>query len=367
MVKSVKKLIVNHDPSQIFKNIPLSSEFEKKNSLQPIITSRNENPSYITQKSLHNRNILLRKPFLYNVKEAHLYGHSNLISTPDLQTSFFGLVFNLNPHKIFAEEANRFKSVSDGIEVSYENTLHFKNGFFIGGSDNFGHWLFNCIGRLNYLEFLEDKIPIIIHDYIPQRFVDCISYFAKNNPIIKIPANTLCLFDNLFVGTTSWYVDDKKVYWWCESTVKFLNENFTKNKLITQNKSIYLSRKFTNWRKIVNEELLISQLKELNFEVVYIEELTIEDQIALTLDSNVIISPLGASCCLFLFGAQGTRCITLLPNMVSPMYLTELYCGPLNQPHKSIYGTVDQSKNISINSDYTLDTNINWEQVLSSM
>ena len=367
MVEFVKKLKVNHDPSQIFQNVPLSSDFEKKYSLQPIMMVNNKNPSYVIQKSLHSRNILLRKPFLYNIKDAHVYGNSNLISTSDLQTSFFGLVFNLNKHKIFGKEANRFKSFSDGIEVSYENILNFKDGLFIGGSDNFGHWLFNCLGRLNYLEFLESKIPIVIHDDMPKRFIDCISYFAKDNPIIKLRANTLCVFENLFVGTSSWYVDDKSVYWWCESTVKFLNENFTKNKLITQNKSIYLSRKLTSWRKVLNEELIINQLKEFNFEVVYIEELSIEEQIALSLDCNVIISPLGASCCLFLFGAQGTKCITLVPNIISPMYLTELYCGPLDQPHRLIFGSVDQSKSVSVNSDYILETNINWENIISSM
>ena len=367
MAKSVKKLIVNFDPSQVFINIPLSSDFEKKYSLKPVILAKNKNPSYLLQKSFENRNILTRKPFLYSVKNAHAYGHPNLISRPDLHTSFFGLVFNLNKHKIFGKEQNKFQSLGDGIEVTYENTLNFKNGIFIGGSDNFGHWLFNCIGRLNYLEFLEEKIPIVIHDYMPQRFIDCISYFAKENPIIKLPANTLCVFENLFVGTSSWYVDDKSVHWWSDSAVNFLNEHFTKNKLSTNNKSIYLSRKYTNWRRVFNEDLIIKKLKELNFEIIYIEKLSIEEQIALALNSNTIVSPLGASECLYLFAAKGTKCLTLMPNICSPMFLSELYCGPLNHPHKSIIGSSIKSENTSINSDYHIDDNIDWKKILLDM
>ena len=62
---------------------------------------------------------------------------------------------------------------------------------FLGGSNNFGHWLLNCVSRLNYLEFLDQNIPIIIHDYMPQRFIDCLSYFVDKNPIIKIPKQTI--------------------------------------------------------------------------------------------------------------------------------------------------------------------------------
>ena len=121
MEKITKKLIVNFDPSQIFDTVELSSNFEKKYSICNIISSDDTNPMHSLQTSIKNRNILRRKPFLYKIQNAHLYGHSNLISTPDLNTSFLGLVFNLNLHKIFAKEVSRFKSLKDGIEVSYEN------------------------------------------------------------------------------------------------------------------------------------------------------------------------------------------------------------------------------------------------------
>ena len=49
------------------------------------------------------------------------------------------------------------------------------------------------------------------------------------------------------------------------------------------------------------------------------------------------------------------------------MFLTDLYCGPLNQPHRLIYGSVVKTKNTSINSDYILDTNINWQKILDEL
>ena len=195
--KKTKKLKVFFDPSEIFETIKLPIKFENEFSLDPIYLFKNANPSYEFQKTLKCKNITRRKPFLYKVENAYLYGQSNLIATKHNQTSFFGLVFSQNPNKIFAGEIDDFKSHNDGLEVSYTDILHFKDGFFIGGSINFGHWLFNCIGRLNYLKFLDKNIPIIVHEYVPQRFLDCISYFTSS-PIIKIPKGSLCIFENVF-------------------------------------------------------------------------------------------------------------------------------------------------------------------------
>lgn len=362
--KNTKKLKVFFDPSEIFETIKLPIKFESEFSLDPIYIFKNSNPSYEFQKTLKCKNITRRKPFLYRVENAYLYGQSNLIATKQNQTSFFGLVFSQNPNKIFAGEIDNFKSHNDGLEVSYTDILHFKDGFFIGGSINFGHWLFNCIGRLNYLKFLDKNIPIIVHEYVPQRFLDCISYFSSN-PVIKIPKGSLCIFENVFVGTTSWFIDEKNTYWWNENLVKFLNYKFTKDKKITSKRSIFLSRENTNWRQISNEKIIYDQLKKISFEKIYIETLPIDDQINLALESKFIIAPIGASTCTYLFSNILTKCVTLTPNIYSPMFCIELYCGPLQLPHKWILGDIDKDKKNSINSDYLINENLDWENILS--
>ena len=79
----------------------------------------------------------------------------------------------------------------------------------------------------------------------------------------------------------------------------------------------------------------------------------------------MIISPIGASVCMYLFAGKGIKCITLFPDIKSPMFLSDLYCGPLNQEHKSIFGSTVNSKNTSINSSYIIDNDINWNNILS--
>ena len=48
------------------------------------------------------------------------------------------------------------------------------------------------------------------------------------------------------------------------------------------------------------------------------------------------------------------------------MFHIELYCGPLKLPHKWILGDIDKAKN-SINSDYWINENLDWENILSNI
>ena len=152
-----------------------------------------------------------------------------------------------------------------------------------------------------------------------------------------------------------------------DNLVKFLNNKFTKNKNFSSEKSIYLSRANTNWRQISNEKKIFDQLKKLNFEKIHIETLPIDDQINLALESKIIIAPMGASTCTYLFSNALTKCVTLTPKIYSPMFHIELYCGPLKLPHKWIFGDIVKGKKNSINSDYWINENLDWENILSNI
>ena len=46
------------------------------------------------------------------------------------------------------------------------------------------------------------------------------------------------------------------------------------------------------------------------------------------------------------------------------MFCIELYCGPLQLPHKWILGDINKDKKNSINSDYLINENLDWENIL---
>ena len=145
-MSSVKiELSLHLNPSEIFTGIPLSLEFEGKYNLQEIILN-GHNPNYLLQKEYEKRNVNQRKPFLYQIESGRIFGHTNLVSNSNFQTSILSLIFNLNKHKIFGKEEKNEKNYevlkNGNLLISYDQVYNYKEGFFIGGSDNFGHWLF---------------------------------------------------------------------------------------------------------------------------------------------------------------------------------------------------------------------------------
>ena len=372
MSKKTINLQVHLDPSDVFEKISLPNEFESKYQLQPLLifnSDRERGLNYFLLKKLESKNIYFRKPFLYHTSNARVCGHSNLVSNSNLKTSILGLIFNLNKHKLFANEQDSYEVLKNGnLLISYNEIIKFKEGFYIGGSDNFGHWLFNSVAKLCFLEIIKKNIPIIVPSYMPQRFYDCLKYFVKKNLIIKIPKNSLCMFESLYLATSPWYKDEQGKTWWSNNTVNFLNENFIKNqKKMVRDKNkrrIYISRKKCRWRKILNEEVIIKQLKSLNFETIYPEELSIEEQITLAMESEIIISPFGASLCLFIFASNKTKCIELRPDALSRMDLGELYCGPLNLPFAGIIGKNEKK---GLNVDFIIREDIDWESLFNKM
>ncbi len=365
-------LQVYKDPFDVFERILLPCEFESKYQLQPLLfldSNQGKGINYSLQKKIENQNFYFRKPFLYHIQNANICGHSNLVANSNLKTSTLGVVFNTKNHKIFANEIDNFEILKNGnLLFSYSEIIKFQEGFFIGGSDNFGHWLFNSVAKLSFLEILKKNIPIIVPSYMPERFYDCLKYFVKGSPIVKIPKNTLCIFENLYLSTSPWYMDENKHTWWNNYSVNFLNENFIKNhkkNIREKNKRrIYISRKNARWRKILNEDIIIKQLTNLKFETIYLEELSIEEQIRIAMESEIIISPFGASLCFFLFASNKTKCIELRQDFLTIMALGGLYCGPLNLPYYEIIG---QNVEKGLNVDFSIREDLDWQNIFDRL
>ena len=84
-------------------------------------------------------------------------------------------------------------------------------------------------------------------------------------------------------------------------------------------KRIFISRATSGRRRIVNEEELYSGLARYGFECHRLEDLSIEEQIALFYDAEMVVSPHGAGLVNLLFSSRAK--------------VLELFPGPLIRPH----------------------------------
>ncbi|NLK46923.1 MAG: glycosyltransferase family 61 protein [Treponema sp.] len=79
------------------------------------------------------------------------------------------------------------------------------------------------------------------------------------------------------------------------------------------NKRIYISRKFANYRKVINEDIVIDYLKKKNFEIHYLENYTVQQQIELFNQCAVLVAPHGAGLINMSFCASGVKILELFP------------------------------------------------------
>jgi hypothetical protein len=81
--------------------------------------------------------------------------------------------------------------------------------------------------------------------------------------------------------------------------------------LIAPKRRVYLSRNLAQRRRVVNEKDILVKLKELDFEVVYTEELSFYDQVVLFYNTEILISSHGAGLSNLLFMQENSKVLEL--------------------------------------------------------
>ena len=101
---------------------------------------------------------------------------------------------------------------------------------------------------------------------------------------------------------------------------KFVRGNLMKNyvpKDSLSKKRIYVRRGNVKHRKVLNEEKVISLLKKYSFEILDMDNRSVQEQIQIFNEAEVIIAPHGAALTNLLFVNPGTKVVELLPDQYS--------------------------------------------------
>lgn len=219
------------------------------------------------------------------------------------------------------KDLNIFKKRYYKIPLKYSgNTFSFISGGY--GTNNYFHWLFDFISRLYFLE-KTGFLDIIDYYIVPPLFDrdfqrESLKIFdIKDEQIIYVQTVKHIEAEILFFTShpRNELIDD----WIC----RFLQEKFLHHlKIKPENKKLlYISRRDTIKRGIINEDELIDFLKGLNFSVVTLNGRSIKEQAALFNGADFIISLHGASLANLVFCNSGTRVLEIFPkNYVYPLY-----------------------------------------------
>lgn len=162
-------------------------------------------------------------------------------------------------------------------------------------TDNFSyayyHWVVECLTRLFELDFNEKKYPILL----PVKFKN-LSYAQQSLDLL---------------GFSVHYYDTKKPYYVTKlilpsitargmsfsiESLSFQKKVFS-NKIVCNNvpyRKIYITRKNSNSRKVLNEHLFVDFFKRYGIEVFNLENLSFIEQVKIFSETTLLIGPHGA-------------------------------------------------------------------------
>ncbi|RYE20270.1 MAG: glycosyltransferase family 61 protein [Sphingobacteriaceae bacterium] len=184
-------------------------------------------------------------------------------------------------------------------------------------SDNYYHWLIDALPRLLILAESDKTFKILLpyytKDYV-KLTIDALGF--ANQYILKID-QTLFVDEVLLPGRTAYGIDQNP------QLIRDLRSILIKNLHPVATKPfkfIYASRSRAKTRRLKNEDAIGDILKKYGFTVVYFEEVSFLEQIALMQETKILVGVHGANLTNSLFMQPGCILIELLnqdhPNLV---------------------------------------------------
>lgn len=327
---------------------------------------------FLHSMDINNKHVNLprRSPFVYEIPSGSVLGHSNIVVNNHNQFSVEGLIFNPEMESRYRGDEpiqnfvrNPGNPNSNSVYFKFDQSKFHREAIHIGCHHNFGHWLFNHLGRLAFIQQFDYlcQLPLVLPNTVTSKHLECLNYFGYDaDRIILTESGTLHRFEKLWAPIYPWYQASDDKMWFSSGVIDFLRQGFgiEKTKATHERKRLLISRQNAKWRRLLNENDLFRALEPFNFELVNLENISIAKQIEIASQAEIIISPIGAGGNLCIFASTNTIFVEAEPPTSNNtlFLLTKIYCHRINQPFYKVVGTARPLVNqIPLNSDYEID------------
>lgn len=147
---------------------------------------------------------------------------------------------------------------------------------------NYYHWLNETIYRLWVIKEAADQMVLLLpsQDQLSKFALDSLSIFTFKS-IVYIPPGKSALVRKLCLPAQKPKMENYNRAALLEIKTLFLNYANSRNKHFYVNERIFVSRRNSSRRKILNEDEVIATLSDYNFSVIYTEDYTFLEQIAI--------------------------------------------------------------------------------------
>ena len=244
--------------------------------------------------------------FIARVDNARVFGPGFLL-TPDGHCLLHGL-YSANysqAMKVLLQPylAAKLVDAHVSLELPAERPVLDEEAVLLWGSTNFGHWLWTYLHRLTFVWQHQRLrgLKIVVADETPERFMPWLARLGIGpQQIVRVQDGTA--IRRLWVPSIPHYrghYEDREVYTWPDAVRSFreavLGPRATAIPSEERRERIYISRDRAQWRKAVNEEELTAMLEQAGVRRVFLEELSVDEQIDLVSRSELIVLMAGGA------------------------------------------------------------------------
>jgi predicted negative regulator of RcsB-dependent stress response len=201
-------------------------------------------------------------------------------------------------------------------EVTYGGP-HLLVGNF-GSIHNFGHWLLNYFSRMILVRERKDltSIPVVVADDLSGTRLECLTRLGYGeDQIVRVPAGQIAWFENLWVPSLPYFVSPKAdALVWTPEVIHFLRSALgasSKRRDDKPPRRLFITRRHTKWRRLNNEDEVFAAVQPLGFERIDPGELSLDEQINLASEAEIIMGPMGAGMNLHYFAPKETKVIEM--------------------------------------------------------
>lgn len=185
------------------------------------------------------------------------------------------------------------------------------------------HWMFDILPRLELLRRSEIKLKEI--DWFVVNSIQK-PYQKETLKLLGIPPEKIIESDRhshiqateLIVPSFPGYLD-----WVPEGTIKFLRQTFVPQVSLatTSRQKIYVSRARAKNRQLINELEVSKLLNKHGFKTVFLEEMSVLEQVTVFVNAEIIVAPHGSGLTNLAFCSPNTKVVELFsPNYVRTDY-----------------------------------------------
>jgi hypothetical protein len=207
-------------------------------------------------------------------------------------------------------------------------TEHLEQGIFLGGNGSFNyyHWMIEIIPKLMYLNELDkhgyEGFPLLVSEDVDhiKTFREALNYIVKDRPVVMLSKDkAYCVGKLVYINAPNnlpFNLRRNEKMRISDFLTRISSINFLRNRLSLSvdfpppangSHRIFFARR--NERRNYNQQETFEIFRQQGFQKVFMEELSLKEQISLISNAEVIAGPTGAAWTNLIFCREGAKCL----------------------------------------------------------